>query len=196
MRGVIYKYVSPTNKVYIGQTLNEYARKAMWKNINHPYAGPYINNARAKYGCENFKYKVLAVLESEDEVFLRAYIDELEQYYINLYDSRNPSKGYNITPGGLGHKGNQNALISPQCRAAQIKCATGRKQSKEEIHKRYLNDPRHKRIKCYTIEGQFIKEYFSLKEAASELQIPYQAIQRVLKGTRKKTRNYIFKFSE
>ena len=43
MRGVIYKYTSPSGKVYIGQTLNEYMRRAMWKNINHPYAGPYIN---------------------------------------------------------------------------------------------------------------------------------------------------------
>lgn len=31
MRGVIYKYTSPSNKIYIGQTLNEYMRRAMWK---------------------------------------------------------------------------------------------------------------------------------------------------------------------
>lgn len=29
MRGVIYKYTSPSGKVYIGQTLNEYMRRAM-----------------------------------------------------------------------------------------------------------------------------------------------------------------------
>lgn len=28
-------------------------RRAMWKNINPPYAGPYINKARAKYGYSN-----------------------------------------------------------------------------------------------------------------------------------------------
>ena len=160
MRGVIYKYVSPSDKVYIGQILNEYARKAMWKNVNHPYAGPYINNARAKYGYENFKYEVLAVLESEDEVFLRTHIDELEQYYINLYDSKNPSKGYNITPGGLGHKGNRNAVISPQCRAAQIKHATGRKQSKEEIHKRYLNDLDTKELSAILLKVSLLKSIF------------------------------------
>lgn len=29
MRGVIYKYTSPSNKIYIGQTLNEYMRRAL-----------------------------------------------------------------------------------------------------------------------------------------------------------------------
>ena len=110
MRGVIYKYTSPSGKVYIGQTLNEYMRRAMWKNINHPYAGPYINRARAKYGYSNFKYDVLISLESDDESFLREEINRLEKYYIELYNSTNPSKGYNITIGGLGHELKQNIL--------------------------------------------------------------------------------------
>ena len=62
MRGVIYKYTSPSGKVYIGQTLNEYMRKFMWKNVNHPYAGPYINRARTKYGyCETSAIKATNV---------------------------------------------------------------------------------------------------------------------------------------
>ena len=194
MRGVIYKYTSPSGKVYIGQTLNEYMRKFMWKNINHPYAGPYINRARAKYGYSNFKYDVLISLESDDEAFLRKEIDRLEKYYIKLYDSTNPSKGYNITIGGLGHAGYKNAVISPQCREACIKSLIGKKQSKEQILKRYLSDPRHKRIDCFNLNEDFIKTFFSLKEASNELNIPYQAIQRVLKGTRYKTRNLIFKY--
>ena len=194
MRGVIYKYTSPSGKVYIGQTLNEYMRRAMWKNINHPYAGPYINRARAKYGYSNFKYDVLISLESDDESFLREEINRLEKYYIELYDSTNPSKGYNITIGGLGHEGNKNAIISPQCREACIKSNIGKKQSKEQILKRYLSDPRHKKIDCFNLSGDFIKTFFSLKEASNELNIPYQAIQRVLKGDRYKTRNLIFKY--
>ena len=178
MRGVIYKYM----------------RRAMWKNINHPYAGPYINKARAKYGYSNFKYDVLISLDSNDESFLREEIDRLEKYYIKLYDSTNPSKGYNITIGGLGHEGNKNAIISPQCREACIKSNIGKKQSKEQILKRYLSDPRHKKIDCFNLSGDFIKTFFSLKEASKELNIPYQAIQRVLKGNRYKTRNLIFKY--
>lgn len=41
------------------------------------------------------------------------------------------------------------------------------------------------------MRGVIYKYTFSLKEASNELNIPYQAIQRVLKGTRYKTRNLI-----
>lgn len=194
MIGIIYKYTSPSNKVYIGQTLNEYYRKAMWKNTSHPYAGPYINNARAKYGYENFKYEVLASIDSDDEVFLRKEVDRLEEYFIELYDSTNPKKGYNITPGGLGHKGNKDAVISPQCREACIRANTGRKQSEETKRKRFLSNPRHKKVDCYDINGNFVKTFFCLKYAAEELHLKYQAIQRVLNGKRHSTGGYIFKY--
>lgn len=135
-------------------------------------------------------------LESNDEPFLREEINRLEKYYIELYDSTNPNKGYNITIGGLGHEGNKGAVISPQCREACIKSNIGRKQSEEQILRRYLSDPRHKKIDCFNLNGELIKTFFSLKEASKELNIPYQAIQRVLKGSRHKTRNLIFKFHE
>lgn len=89
-------------------------------------------------------------LESNDEPFLREEINRLEKYYIELYDSTNPNKGYNITIGGLGHEGNKGAVISPQCREACIKSNIGRKQSEEQILRRYLSDPRHKKIDCFS----------------------------------------------
>lgn len=195
MNGIIYKYTSPSGKVYIGQTLNEYMRIASWKNVNHPYAGPYINRAREKYGYDNFKYEVLVSIESDDEFFLRSEIDRLEQYYIQMYDSTNPSKGYNITVGGMGHVGNKSAVISSRCREACRRANLGRKHSIEHIKKRVLSDPRHKAIDCFDLDNNLIKTYNSLMEASKELNIPYQAIQRVLKGTRHKTRGFIFKYN-
>lgn len=41
------------------------------------------------------------------------------------------------------------------------------------------------------MSGDFIKTFFSLKEASKELNIPYQAIQRVLKGNSYNSRNPI-----
>lgn len=196
MKGVIYKYTSPSNKVYIGQTLNEYMRKAMWKNIAHPYAGPYINRARLKYGYDNFTYEVLFTLESDNEEFLRRGIDRLEQFYISIYDSTNPKKGYNITVGGLGHVGNKNAVISQQCREACIRANTGRKQSEEQIYKRFLSDPRHRKIDCFDLKGNYIKTYFCLSEAAKDLHVSYQAIQRILKRDRKSAKGYTFRYSD
>lgn len=196
MRGVIYKYTSPSNKIYIGQTLNEYMRRAMWKNIKHPYAGVYINRARKKYGYNSFRYEVIASIEGEDEDIIRKELNRLERKFISLYGSDNPAIGYNLAKGGLGHSGNKTAIISDKCRIACIKANTGRKQSKETIHKRYLSDPRHRRIKCFDKTGKFIKLYFSLKEAAVDTSTSYQSIQRVLKGLRRSTKNLVFRYAE
>mgnify|MGYP002508894209 CR=1 FL=1 len=60
MKGIIYKYTSPSGKVYIGQTTNEKKRKRVFLNENNEdYAGLKINNARKKYGPKSFKYEVL-----------------------------------------------------------------------------------------------------------------------------------------
>ena len=59
MRGIIYKYTNKVNgKVYIGQTINESKRREKWRNLKAPYAGDYINRARAKYGIDAFSYEL------------------------------------------------------------------------------------------------------------------------------------------
>ena len=46
MRGIIYKYVSPSNKVYIGQTVDEKKRRQVFLREDNDYAGIKINAAR------------------------------------------------------------------------------------------------------------------------------------------------------
>lgn len=98
LKGIIYKYESPSNKVYIGQTVNEHRRRNEFLNINDKYGGEKIYNARLKYGPSNFKYEVLfentysSVKEANKE------LNEKEVYFIKLYNS--VEKGYNISTGG------------------------------------------------------------------------------------------------
>lgn len=47
-----------------------------------------------KYGVHNF---IIEEIDSTDDF---KKLGELERYYIKLYDSQNPEKGYNITAGG------------------------------------------------------------------------------------------------
>lgn len=54
MRGIIYKYTSPENKVYIGQTIDEEARRLSFKR-DSSYAGVKINLARAKFNPINIE---------------------------------------------------------------------------------------------------------------------------------------------
>lgn len=98
MEGIIYKYVSPSGKVYIGQTVEEKKRRRIFNNLNQSYGGVKIDNARVKYGPKNFEYKVLVKVESDDIVELKTFLNQLEIGFIRMYDSYNC--GYNSTLGG------------------------------------------------------------------------------------------------
>ena len=54
MKGFIYKYQSPSGKVYIGQTINEEYRRKKFLNIKKNYAGINIDNARKKIWSRKF----------------------------------------------------------------------------------------------------------------------------------------------
>lgn len=75
------------NKVYIGQTTNLRKRISDYRNCDKRKNGVYEIIKRE--GIEKFKFEVLKFC-NEDE------LTNVENYYINLYDSTNPIKGYNI----------------------------------------------------------------------------------------------------
>lgn len=98
MIGIIYKYTSPVNKVYIGQTTDERRRRKTFFNLNKSYGGVKIDKARLKYMPENFKYDVLYKAEFKSAKEAQKKLDELEQFYIKQYNSY--KVGYNMTYGG------------------------------------------------------------------------------------------------
>ncbi len=81
------------NKVYIGQTIQTPEKR--WKNGKGYTQCYYFNSAIKKYGWNNFEH---IILEQGD--WTQEEANYKEQYYINLYDSTNINKGYNITNGG------------------------------------------------------------------------------------------------
>lgn len=97
--GIIYKYTSPSGKVYIGQTTQEKRRRNTFLNPNKSYGGEKIDTARHKYSPESFSYEVLERYTFINVEESRATLDSREEYYIKLYGTyRN---GYNMTFGGL-----------------------------------------------------------------------------------------------
>lgn len=98
MIGIIYKYISPCGKIYIGQTTNESRRRKTFLNLNKSYGGEKIDYARRKYGPENFKYEIIYKNNFSSAKEAQIKLDELEEYYIKLYDSY--KTGYNMTLGG------------------------------------------------------------------------------------------------
>lgn len=100
MIGIIYKYTSPSNKMYIGQTIHEHVRYMRHKRIE---GDNKFHRAIKKYGFENFTYEVIFTIDNEDRKRVKEKLDFMERYYIRKYDSLN--NGYNITAGGEGGSG-------------------------------------------------------------------------------------------
>lgn len=97
----VYKIENQINhKVYIGQSIDIHKRwyehKSAAFNPNEPRYEAQISYALRKYGLENFKFEVVTTLTPE--LYSREALNELEKYYIALYDSFR--YGYNATPGG------------------------------------------------------------------------------------------------
>lgn len=105
IEGVIYRYKSPSGKYYIGQTIDEKHRRTIFLNLNCKYGGPKIENARRKYGPQNFEYTVLMKVTGDNPEEVKKYLDTLEIGFIKMYDSHN--NGYNGCEGGLGNRGHK-----------------------------------------------------------------------------------------
>lgn len=100
MKGIIYKYTSPSNKVYIGQTIHEHRRYMTHKRGD---GDTKFCRAIRKYGFENLTYEVIFTIDNEDRKRIKEKLDFMERYYIRKYDSF--KNGYNMTLGGDGGAG-------------------------------------------------------------------------------------------
>ena len=89
MYGYIYKTTClVNNKIYIGQKKSN--------SFKETYFGSGINITKAlkRYEKINFKVELLEWCENQSQ------LDKREVYYINQFNSQDPSIGYNLTNGG------------------------------------------------------------------------------------------------
>lgn len=88
---IIYKTTNLLNdKIYIGK---DYYNKPTYYG-----SGVLLLKAIKKYGKLNFKKKILEECNTKEE------LNKREIYWINYYNSRNKTIGYNIALGGDGQK--------------------------------------------------------------------------------------------
>jgi group I intron endonuclease len=95
----VYKIVNRVNeKIYIGKT-NKRSINIRWhQHVWEAKRGAKwaLHRAIRKYGVSQFSIEPLCKVSTEAE------LNEKEIGFIKLYDSMNPDKGYNLTPGGDG----------------------------------------------------------------------------------------------
>lgn len=80
-----------TRKKYIGQSVNLKNRKNSFLNFKYRYGGKLIDNARKKYN--NKTYWEYTIIENNVP---KEILNTKETFYINLFETTNRNKGYNI----------------------------------------------------------------------------------------------------
>lgn len=200
IKGIIYKYTSPSNKIYIGQTIHEKKRRNDFLCITTNYSGPKIDNARRKYGPENFQYEVIFRIESSNKEEVRSILNNKEKEFIELFNSI--SNGYNIDEGGSYTDIRYTQQCSEELR--QIRSSQMKKRWKNGFRgcsdnieaidsmKKKLSIP----ILQYDLQGNFIREWQSATEAGKALKVKNSLITKTCKKQNWVCRGFIFVYKE
>ena len=92
----IYKITNPNEDIYIGQSSNVVRRWSEYSRLKGCCKNSRLLNSLKKYGFENHKLEIIHQCAKEE-------LNNLEIYYINLYQSFNTDKGLNLHSGGNNH---------------------------------------------------------------------------------------------
>lgn len=141
----IYKITNlVNNKIYIGQSKDvEHRIKDHISGLNHNKGhNPHLQNAWNKYGENNFKFEVIHILDSEDD------LDYWEIYYIDKYKSHDSNYGYNFTLGG------KNAVLTERYKDNIGKSSRGKNSNFT------FDDVRHIKLALYCLMDR--KEIFKM----------------------------------
>lgn len=152
----IYKITSPTNRVYIGQSKDIVYDRFKRYKKLRCEGQPILYRSLLKYGVENHTFEIIEECSLDD-------LNCRERYWQDFYDVLN---------GGLN------------CELSE--CGGERKVISEETIQRKKDASNKIKIGVYTLEGDLIKIYESVREASRQLNIPDSDIHRAckLKGQR------------
>lgn len=191
---IVYMHTVPNGRRYIGITHQKPERR--WRGGMHYNYNKRFFLVIVKYGWDNIKHEILYENLSEEEA-VQKEIELIEKYKTNQEEY-----GYNMTTGG---KGAPNCTKSIETREKLSKANKGRKASEEtkrkigEAHKGLHlggKSPQARKILQYDLDGNFIKEWDSLKDIERALNVSYSAIWKVCNGERKQVKDCIWRYKE
>jgi group I intron endonuclease len=197
--GIIYLTINQINgKVYIGQTSID--------SKSYIGSGKAFLKAVKKYGKRNFTKTIL-----RDSVEALSELNFWEDFYIKLFDSRNPTVGYNVRSGGKnsGFKHTSESILKIKersnqednklrIRALQKVASESRKgthhsrESKLKMMTTKFGSSRS--IEVCTKDNDVLHVCNFQKEASTLTGVKRSAISNNLAGLSKSAGAYIFKY--
>ena len=163
----VYKHTSPNGKSYIGVTRQNPPSKR-WANGKGYDYNTYFYRAIQKYGWDNFKHEILFKNLTSKEA------EKKERELIAYYKSADRKFGYNIELGGNG--------------VGKMSEETKKKISKSHIGVNSVP------VVKYSINGEFLEEYFGVIEAARQNGLWYEAISACCRGVSKTAGGFIWRY--
>lgn len=191
----IYLVTNKENgKQYIGQTT--YDVKTRWRNhvyhSKHSLDNNYFHRAIRKYGEKSFEISIIEEIEDYN------LLDEKEVFYISFYNTLFPN-GYNLALGGNGVRRydymkiwelwESGFSIKEICEKFSARRETiinilkdlPTYSSKESFQRGIKVREIGRKVRQYTKENIFIKEYPSVRAAASAIGVSDSAIASSIK---------------
>ena len=214
--GVIYKITSPSGRLYVGKTHDLRKRVNAYKcDVRKNRKDLKLHNSLRKYGWDAH---ILEVIEEVED----AMLDEREIYWIaelNTYCYKN-SRGLNMTLGGDGQRSTWMHDLERRRKQSKVFSGAGNpfygKTHTEETRRKLAKvmsernkkqgikipewgaekgrDTIRRKILCYDLQGNFVKEYKSLSAASDELKIHHSTISDSLQKRKSQAKGYVFRY--
>lgn len=139
----IYKIISPSGKIYIGQSIDCRKRKNSYSR-GCPHQRK-LHTSILKYGWKNLKFEVIHNCKESE-------LDILEKYYVDLYQTFNSKHGLNIKDGG-----GRNGRHSPETIEKQRKSNIGKHNVSEHTRELIRKNFSGMRGKKHSIESRLLR---------------------------------------
>lgn len=177
MVGVYSVLNNINNKIYIGQSIDIERR---WLQHKYGKGNIVLRNAIKKYGIENFTFKILETINTENKskVQITEELTVLEQKWFDIEQPFIKENGYNI------QKTSKPNLTPDRC------ANFGEKISKIKID----NNHTGKNITQYDLNGNFIREWKSAAEVERVMGFKSENISASCLRKSKSSNNFIWRF--
>jgi group I intron endonuclease len=180
------------NKKYIGQSINLERRlcRHIGELIKCSHSNTHLQASFLKYGIQNFEFEIITICD-------KSMLNELEIYYIDLFNSHNNKYGFNKTYGGDTPNHNletrekisekqKGRKLTPEWRNNVIEALKGRPVSEDTRKKIGDKNRKFSEDELKNIVDLYINQGYSQKEIAKITNSGKMTINRYLKQYKEK----------